>query len=195
MASLEPTSSTQPAAQASAAVCPCWLWAALALSVAGSLGSLLLTWAQGLTACPLCFYQRVFIMTAAGSLALGVLLPELRPGRASLFALPSAMGGFAVAVFHVNLVRTGALECPNGFFDLGVAPLQSLVVFVLLLAVLAGDMIQARKAGFGIPAIGLGASLLGLVFAVALIYSGPPPPNPASFDYTRDPIVCRPAKK
>ncbi len=179
----------------SAYVCPCWLWAALAVSVAGALGSLLLTWAQGLVACPLCLYQRGFILTAAGSLALGVLLPELRPGRASLFALPSAMGGFAVAVFHVNLVRNGALECPSGFFDLGVAPVQSLVLFILLLVLLAGDLIQARLAGFGIPAIGLGAGLLGLVFAVALIYSSPPPPSAASFDYTKDPIVCRPAKK
>ncbi|MFO0967949.1 MAG: disulfide bond formation protein B [Gemmataceae bacterium] len=176
-----------------AAVCPCWLWAALAMAAAGSIGSLALTWGLGLTACPLCFYQRVFMLTATGSLALGVLLRELKPGRASLFALPSAMGGFAVAVFHSNLVRTGALECPNGLLDLGPAPVQSLVAFVLLLALLAGDMIQARKAGFGIPAVGLGAGLLGLVFALALIYSSPPSPPRSAFDYSKPPVVCRPA--
>lgn len=185
----------QPAAQQPAAyACPCWLWGALAMSFVGALASLLLTWTEGKTACPLCFYQRVFMMAVLGTLVIGVFLRDLKPGRVSLLALPSAMGGFAVAVFHVNLVASGKLECPNGFFNLGSAPLQSLIAFTLVLLLLGGDLIQAGKLGHGIPAISLAASVFGLLFAVGLIYSGPPMPNPSTFDYTQEPKVCRPAK-
>lgn len=190
------------AAQASKPyACPCWLYAGLAVSAIGTLGGLFLTWLEGLTACPLCFYQRVFMMAAFASLLLGVLVPDLRPGRASLFALPAAMGGFAIAVFHVNLELNGNLECPLGLFGAGTAPVQSLLTFFILLGLIGGDLIQARQLGHGIPAIGLGAGLLGLLFAVGLLYSGPPLPRYSEglefqkrFKYEQAPLECRPPR-
>lgn len=183
---------TEPVAMRAEHVYPCWLWAALVVSLAAVAGSLLLTWGLGLTACTLCFYQRVFAMTAAGCLALGVLLPELKPGRASLFALPSVMGGFGVALFHVNLVVSGKLECPSGLFELGTAPVQSLAVFALLFVLVGGDLIQAGKSGFGIRAAGFCVAVLGLLFAVALIFSSPPLPDARTYDYKKPFVICRP---
>lgn len=184
-----------------AKLCPCWVYAALAVALAGTAGSLLLTWSMGLVACPLCFYQRVFMMGCLGALLVGMLTPDLKPGRASLFALPCAMGGFAVAIFHVNLELSGKLECPAGMFDVATAPRQSLGVFFLLLLLLGGDLVQARKAGQGIPLIGLGAGLLGLLFAVGLIFSGPPlpvytesPEFQKKYKYDKSPVECRPPK-
>jgi len=177
------------------------MYAALALSLVGAVGGLLLTWMAGLTACTLCFYQRVFMMSCLGVLGVGALTRDMKPGRASLLALPAAMGGFAVAVFHVNLEMTGKLECPNGLFGLATAPVQSLVAFGLLVVLLGGDLIEARKAGHGIPILGLGAALLGLVFAVALIFSGPPLPTYSEepgfqkrFKYQGPAVECRPPK-
>lgn len=156
--------------------CACWLWTAFVVSGLGVAGSLLLTWANGLPACPLCVYQRVFSMTAFATLAMGLLVSDVKPGRASLFALPSLMAGFAVAIFHVNLVAAGKLAWFAGLADLGSAPLQSLVLFMVLLALLGADLIQARRAGHAVPGITLGASVLGVLMAIGLIYSGPPLP-------------------
>lgn len=195
-----PTTDTRAEQAVQGHACPCWHYAALGLSCLGVLGALGLTWLEGLTACPLCFYQRVFLMGALGALVVGALVPDLRPGRASLFALPMAMGGFAVAVFHVNLELSGRLECPRGLFGFGTAPVQSLVTFLVLLLLLGADMIEARKTGHGIPAIGLGAGVLGLLFAIGLIFSGPPMPvysdDPGfqkRFKYDlASPVECRP---
>lgn len=202
MASPESASSFPTlSAETRSAVCPCWLYAAVAMSLIGSVGGLMLTWMAGLTACTLCFYQRVFMMSCLGVLGVGALTRDLKPGRASLLALPAAMGGFAIAVFHVNLEMSGKLECPTGLFGLATAPMQSLVAFGLLVGLLGGDLIEARKAGHGIPALGLGAALLGLVFAVGLIFSGPPLPVYSEepgfqkrFKYQGPPVECRPPK-
>ena len=110
------------------------------------------------------------------------------------------MAGFAVAVFHVNLEMNGKLECPAGLLGLGTAPLQSLIASVCSWDYWVGTLLEARKAGYGIPAIGLGAALLGLLFAVALIFSGPPMPVYSEdagfqkrFKYGA-PVECRPPR-
>lgn len=199
MATTESAPSTTIEAKAKA--CPCWMIAALVVSLIGTAGGLALTWMAGLTACTLCFYQRVFMMGTLGVLLMGTLVRDIRPGRASLLAFPTAMGGFAIAVFHVSLEMRGKLECPTGLMGLGTAPMQSLVLFTLLLLLLGGDLIEARKAGHGLPAVALGAGVLGLLFAVALIFSGPPLPvysdEPAfqkRFKYPDAPVECRPPR-
>src|SRR3954471_1187479 len=87
-------------------------WAALVVALAGLAGSLYLSLAMGLRACPLCFYQRTFVMSVGAVLALGLLGAAARPGRLALLALPLAIAGLTVALFHVSLELRHKLECP-----------------------------------------------------------------------------------
>src|SRR5438045_1145032 len=105
---------------------------ALAVAVAGTMGSLFLTLGMGLKACPLCFYQRTFIMAAAAVLGIGLIVDRARAATHCLLILPLAIGGLGVAAFHQYLVITDVLECPKAILGLGTAPAQSLVVFVAL---------------------------------------------------------------
>src|SRR5436309_14988321 len=88
-------------------------WLALLVSAVAVAGSLWLSLGMGLIACPLCFYQRTFAMSAFGVLAVGLLGSERR-GLLCLLALPLAVGGLAVAGWHVSLEVRGKLECPGG---------------------------------------------------------------------------------
>src|SRR5262245_6499540 len=99
---------------------------AAAVSLAALAGTLYLSMGIQLKACPLCLYQRVFVMGAVGVLLVGVLLPGIRPGVVSLLALPAAAGGFAMAGWHNYLEATGFLECPRGVAGFGSAPQQAL---------------------------------------------------------------------
>src|SRR6516164_1775475 len=122
-------------------------WAAFFVALLALTGSLLLTWHMNLKACPLCLYQRVFVMGIVGLMGVGLCVGGLRPGLLSLLALPLASGGLAVAAFHVYLVQNGTLECPHGLFGLGLAPEQSLVILALLTALLLTDVIRSGSAG------------------------------------------------
>ena len=97
-----------------------WTWLALLASAAAVAGTLWLSVGMGLVACPLCFYQRTFAMAALGVLVMGLLVGGRR-GPLSLLALPTAVGGLAVAGFHVALEARGTLECPRGVLGLGSA--------------------------------------------------------------------------
>src|SRR6266852_4543930 len=100
-------------------------------SVVGVVGSLYLSLGMDLKACPLCFYQRAFIMAVAGILGFGLFMPDLPRG-----ALAPAMAGGCVAAWHTYLVANGTLECPAGVTQFLLAPHESLVVYVLLMAIL-----------------------------------------------------------
>ena len=168
------------------------LWVALLVAVAGLAGSLFASWGLGLKACPLCFYQRTFIMSVAAVLGIGLLSNAVRPGRLSLLALPMAAGGLGVAVFHVSLEWTGKLECPAGFLGLGTVPQQSLGMFAVLLALLLIDWIQSARrgqVGLGAGAVGI---LVGVLLAAASCTSNPPMPVPPDRPYPRPPDICRP---
>src|SRR4051794_38984608 len=91
-----------------------WLWAALAVALAGLAGSLFLSLGMGLKACSLCFYQRAFMMSLVAVLGMGLAIGSGQPGRLSLLAVPVAVAGLGVAVFHVYLEAAGKLECPRG---------------------------------------------------------------------------------
>jgi disulfide bond formation protein DsbB len=156
------------------------LWVAFAVAAGGLAGSLSLSMALALRACPLCFYQRTFMMGAAAVLAVGLLLGDTTtPRRLGLLALPLALGGLGVAVFHVLLEWRGELECPAGVLGLGTAPQQSLAFFALLaivlsVAALAGDEpVGKRLLEFG------GVLVVGAVLTVASLVANPPmPPRP-----------------
>lgn len=171
--------------------------AALVLAWLMVAGSLFLSLGMGLNACPLCLYERTFVMSAAAVLLVGVASGSaIRPNRLCLLALPAAAGGLGVAAFHVYLDRTGVLDCPLGVFGIGTAPDQSLVGHVLLIVAL-GVGLLAKSAEDQPPiAVSAGSLALGLALAYGAIASAPPlpPPNP-TFDDEGNRILsgCEPA--
>jgi disulfide bond formation protein DsbB len=169
-------------------------WAAFFTALLALTGSLLLSWQLNLKACPLCLYQRTFVMGVVGLMCVGLCVGGLRPGLLSLLALPLACGGLAVAGFHMYLVQTGVLECPQGLFDLGLAPLQSLIILALLTGLLLTDIIRSGSAGhFSWLAI-LTPAILGVLLGFAAIRSAPPLPPVPSAGYPK-PVNedgCRP---
>jgi disulfide bond formation protein DsbB len=170
-------------------------WAALALLVSaiGVAGTLYLSIGMGLRACPLCFYQRTFVMGAFAVLLFGLVVDRRRAGLACLLALPLVFGGLGVAAFHWQRVLAGKMECPLGVFELGTAPAQSLAMFVLLALATAMGVGAGRRDFSGSAVLaGWGAVILGLVLAWACVKSSPPPaPSPAPQPGERL-LTCRP---
>jgi disulfide bond formation protein DsbB len=164
-------------------------WTAFLVALVALGGSLWLSIGMGLKACPLCLYQRTFVMGAVGVLALGLLAGVRQPGLLDLLALPCALGGLTVALFHEYLELRGRLECPAGVLGWGTAPQQSLAVLVTLVVVLGLGSIKGPKSlslSFGV------AILLGVLFAVAAIASAPPMPPPPTKPYELPLEICRP---
>jgi disulfide bond formation protein DsbB len=164
-------------------------WALLSFFVAlGVLaGSLYMTLGMGLIACPLCLFQRTFVIGIVGVLGVGLLAKVKPVGSLALLSLPLAAGGCGVAVLHVYLENAGKLECPTGLAGIGSAPQQALAAQALLLLLLVADALRTRGL---LPVVG--ALVLGAVFAVALIRTGPPPPKVPPGGWP-DPLKgCRP---
>jgi disulfide bond formation protein DsbB len=161
-----------------------WTRCALFVAVLGVLGSLHLSISMELKACPLCFYQRAFMMAAAGVLAFGTFLPGMPTAALTVLALPAAFAGTGVAVWHSYLDATGVLECPAGISGFLTAPQESLIMFVLLMALLLGDLFHQQK----YVVQGIGAILLGVVFCTTSIKATPAKmtePHPAPLDGCR----------
>lgn len=165
-----------------------WTVAAFLAAAAGLAGSLYLSLGMNLIACPLCFYQRTFIMGVVGVMTLGLLIGAK---YLSLLALPSAVGGLGVAAFHVYLEMNGTLECPAGLFGPGTAPQQSLAIHLLLVGLLLADPAAAgarRLLG------GLAAVVAGVLFTYGAIASAPKLPDPPlkPYDAEKQPLnTCR----
>src|SRR5258708_36470513 len=77
-------------------------------------GSLWLSIGMKLKACPLCFYQRTFVMGVVAVLGVGLLTGRRHRAVLNLLALPLVVGALGVALFHVYLELTDKLECPAG---------------------------------------------------------------------------------
>jgi disulfide bond formation protein DsbB len=166
-----------------------WAVIGLALALAGVAGSLYLSIGMGLKACPLCFYQRTFLMGVAAVLLVGLLGTRSAPSLLCVLSLPMATAGLAVAAYHEYLVLAERLECPEGLFGLGVAPLQSLVIFLFVtLAVGRGALAQPGARSSSRMTAHLGAIGLGVLLAYGCIASSPPPAaaQPGPLD------TCRP---
>ena len=177
----------------SGAVANGWVWAALAVALAGLAGSLFLSLGMNLKACPLCFYQRAFVMSVVAVLGMGLFTGAARPGRLALLAVPLAVAGLGVALFHVSLELRGKLECPQGVFGIGSAPQQSLAVFLALTALLAVDALRVvSKETAGLWAALSGAVVLGGLLSVGSVVANPPMPATPGQPYEEAPQVCRP---
>ncbi len=172
-----------------------WLTAATIVSAVGTSGSLFLSVGLGLKACPLCFYQRSFVMAVLVVLALGRILERSRPGLICFLCVPLTWAGLGVAAFHEYLVLTSVLECPQALFGIGTAPAQSLFVFIALaVAVSAGAWYGREEARRQNSSTLFSAVLLGLLLAAACVKSSPPiPPVPTTaYDPVKQPLdTCR----
>ncbi|MHB0958194.1 MAG: disulfide bond formation protein B [Pirellulaceae bacterium] len=172
-----------------------WAMAALLFALIGVAGSLYLSLGLGLRACPLCFYQRSFMMGTLAVLVVGLAADPTRTGLYCLLSLPLALAGWGVAAFHEYLVLTGVLECPIGLLGIGTSPAQSLVVFTLVTAALLAGAWPIRSDGKRRAAVSIGSIIVGVLMAWGSIASSPPmPPAPTTpYDLDRQPLdMCRP---
>jgi disulfide bond formation protein DsbB len=164
----------------------------LLVSFVALAGSLWLSIGMGLKACPLCFYQRTFVMGVVAVLGIGLLTGDRHRAVLNLLALPLAVAGFGVAAFHVFLELTGKLECPAGVMGIGTAPQQSLAVLAVLLGVVLVGVVWSRTAGVSHWPPITGAVVLGLLLAWAAIKSSPPMPPTPTKAYETPLDMCRP---
>ena len=165
------------------------VWPPLVVALAALAGSLWLSVGLGLKACPLCFYQRTFVMAVVAVLGVGLLAEVRHRGVLNLLVLPLAVAGVAVAAFHVFLELTGKLECPAGVLGLGTAPQQSLAALAVLLVVVTAGVVRSGGAR---PTASVAAVVVGLLLAWAAVASAPPmPPAPAKA-YETPLDICRP---
>ena len=169
-----------------------WFVLALVVAAAGAAGSLYLSIGMGLKACPLCFYQRTFVLSVVGVLITSFASGSRAGGLAAVLSLPAATGGLGVAAFHVSLEVRGALECPTGVLGFGTAPQQSLAMFAVLTVLLLAGSLQGTRTG---ELRGLGwvtALILGCTFAAGSIASAPPLPEAPDKPYADELKTCRP---
>jgi disulfide bond formation protein DsbB len=146
-------------------------------------GSLYLSLGMGLTACPLCFYQRSFAFAAAGVLLLGIFSGTWRSGTLNLLALFCSVSGLLVAAWHSYLVWEGKLICPPGINDIRSAPEQSLAAFAITsLLLLLGCAKDVARNGLKAFVVAL-AVIAAAGVAYGCVKSSPKPvklkePNP-----------------
>jgi disulfide bond formation protein DsbB len=145
-----------------------------------------------LKACPFCFYQRTFVMGVVAILGVGLLTGRRHWAVMNVLALPLAVAGLGVAVFHVYLELTGKLECPAGVLGIGTAPQQSLAALIVLFLVVAMGVVRSRPTGEPHPAPVVAAVVLGLLLAWGAVASSPPMPPAPEKPYTTPLDICRP---
>jgi disulfide bond formation protein DsbB len=168
------------------------VWPPLLVALVALAGSLWLSVGMGLKACPLCFYQRTFVMGVVAVLGVGVLAGQRHRGVLNLLALPLAIAGVGVAVFHEYLEQTGKLECPAGVMGIGTAPQQSLAVLTVLLILVAVGVVRRGNSGDFPWSAAVAAVVLGLLLAWGAVVSAPPMPPAPTRAYEAPLDICRP---
>lgn len=167
-------------------------WLALGVALFGLWGSVHLSLAMGLKACPLCYYQRTFVMAVFVVLGFGLWGRLASPGVICILALPLATAGAVIGGFHVAGEVRGAMECPAGLWGLGTAPQQAFAVQALMVVLLIVGFLRGRTVddpgAFGLVAPLVVAVLLANVAMKTV--SIPPPPPPEA--YQNPPDGCRP---
>jgi hypothetical protein len=140
-----------------------WNVAALLVALTATAGTLWLSLGMGLWACPLCYYQRAFMLGVAAVLLMAMLTDVRATASTSVLAMPLCAAGLGIAGWHVYLESAGKLICPAGVFDIGSSPQQSLAAYALSFLLLA---IGGRRR----PALVV-AIVIGLLLAAACVLS------------------------
>ena len=182
--------STTPPNESCCSVSTCLSWLGLLVGCVGIAGSIHLSLGMGLQPCPLCYYQRSFVMATTAVLLLGLLGGTRRLVSVAGLALPLAVAGAALAGFHVYLEATGILECPKGIMDYGSAPQQSLAALGPLALLLLLATIASRQANGGVLGV-LAGLVLGAGMAYGCVVSAPPVPKRTE-PYKEELKICRP---
>lgn len=81
------------------------LYAAWIAALVATVGSLFFSEVMQLPPCVLCWYQRIAMYPLVFVIAAGVIL---RDGRVKFYALPLALGGLVISVYH-NLLYYGLI--------------------------------------------------------------------------------------
>jgi disulfide bond formation protein DsbB len=182
--------STTPANESCCPLSSILSWLGLLVGGVGIAGSLYLSLGMSLIPCPLCYYQRSFVMGATAVLALGLVGGTRRLACVAGLALPLAVAGAGVAGFHVYLEATGKLECPLGILDYGSAPQQSLAALgSLSLLLLLATLFSNRPNGGVLGAFA--GLILGAGMAYGCVISAPPAPKRTT-PYEEPLKKCRP---
>lgn len=169
-----------------------WAMLALCLAFLGAAGSMYLSMGMSLKACPLCFYQRCALFAIIAILVLGWMIDNNRMDLFCLLCLPIHLMGLGIAAFHSWLAFSKILECPEGILGLGVAPYQSLALFILLtVPVVAGALPAARLSRSGMLPTLLVVLLLGGVLAYLCKAGSPSLPDAPGKPYDKPPDTCR----
>ena len=167
-------------------------WASLGIAIVALGGSLWLSIGMGLKACPLCFYQRTFVMSIVAVQMVGLFARVKPVSTLNLLSLSLATAGLGVAAFHVSLERSGQLECPAGLWGFATAPQQSLAILAVLFLVLTVDVVRSLpQTSFSARTI-FGGLLMGAFLTVAAVKSAPPLPPAPTVPYTLPLDSCRP---
>lgn len=116
------------------------------IAATSTLGALFLGEVMGLTPCVLCWYQRIFMFPLAFVLAVGLFPFDPKIVR---YALPLAITGWLIAVYHVLLVAgiipESATPCTQGvpcsevqiaWFGFLTIPMLSVIAFSTIIALL-----------------------------------------------------------
>ena len=134
----------------------CWmvLFSAWLVALTATLASLFIGEVMGRVPCILCWYQRIAMFPLPIILGLGLLLVDLRSVR---YAMPFAVGGWAVALYHCllywSVVPEGLVPCGQGasctqaqLMLVGFLPIPvlSLTAFSLIVVLLITPMRRLR---------------------------------------------------
>lgn len=125
------------------------------IAAVSTLGALFLGEVMGFAPCVLCWYQRIFMFPLVFVLAVGLFPFDPKVVR---YALPLAVGGWLVAVFHLLLtagyIPESATPCTQGvpcsqaqgaWFGFVSIPLLAVVAFSMIIALLIATHFKASK--------------------------------------------------
>ena len=106
---------------------PDLFFALLALALLGFGGSVYFSVVRKLSACALCYYERVLFASIALVLIPALGQPLLVPLTAQC-AMPLCFTGFWILLFHSSQVWQRKMECPLGIGAVGSIPTQALLL-------------------------------------------------------------------
>ena len=132
-----------------------FLYAAWTQSLIATVGSLYFSEIMRLPPCSLCWYQRIFMYPLVFILGVGIASSDR---RVLLYALPMAVMGWLVAVYHnllyYKIIPEGFTTCVSGvsctskqieWLGFITIPLLSLSAFTVILALLIVSAVQKGK--------------------------------------------------